>query len=508
MSRLYGKTSLINTMKKVLLLILAACVYSYANAQDSFKRLDSLFNGQFAAGQINGNVLVADHGTVIYKKSFGYADIANKVLNTDHSAFFLASVSKTITSTAVLQLVQKNKISLDSPFKQYFSQFPYPDITVRNLLSHTSGLPRDKEDIFDTLLKVHPQKKFSYHDIIPALQQSPKPLAFKPGDQFSYSNINYNLLALLVEKASNMPFDAYLKKYIFTPAGMTDTYLSNPQVPQKNNVTYRYLYPKHYYPHLKLADSVPTTTDTSYTIFWGQGNVISTTADLLKFDQALYNNKLVNTQILDEAFKPTILNNKQEVVAGGGVSYGLGWYILKIKAHEKIVFHNGYVKGLRSVFIRNLSKNQTVIILDNAQSGANFITASNAISILDNTPQEKLKISVADKYAKILFESGGDVAGSRLIQMQADTAHYRYVAHEMDYIGNELLNDSYTDKALEAFKVNLLLNPTNPEMYNSYGKALNKAGKKQEAILIYKRALALKQDNKDAKDALAKLEDH
>jgi len=497
-------------MKKLLLLILTVVIYSYANAQDTFKRLDSLFNGQFDAGQLNGNVLVADHGQVIYKKSFGYADIPNKVLNTDHSAFFLASVSKTITSTAILQLVQKNKIRLDKPFKKYFAQFPYPDITVRNLLSHTSGLPRDKEDIFDTVLKVQPQKKFSYHDIIPALQQYPKPLAFKPGDKFSYSNINYNLLALLVEKASGMPFDAYLKKYIFIPAGMTETYLSSPQLPQKINVTHRYLYPKHYYPHFKLADSIPDVANiyVNYTIFWGEGNVISTTTDLLKFDQALYNNKLVNSKILDEAFKPTVLNSNQEVIAGGGVSYGLGWYILKIKAPEKIVLHNGFIQGLRSTFIRNLSNNQTVIILDNGQSGSNFITASNAISILDNTPQEKVKISIADKYAKILFEKGADIAASRLVQMQADTAHYRSNAHEMDFIANELLSDLYIDKALEAYKINLLLNPTNPEMYNSYGKALDKAGKKQEAILIYKRSLALKQDNKDAKDALVKLEAH
>lgn len=495
-------------MKKLLFLILTTGVYSYANAQDLSKRLDSLFNGQFTAGQLNGNVLVADHGNVIYKKSFGYADVANKILNTDHSAFFLASVSKTITSTAVLQLVQKKKIKLDEPYKKYFPNFPYGNVTIKNLLAHTSGLPRDMEDVFDTVLKVQPQKKFGYHDIIPALQQYPKPLAFKPGDQFSYSNINYNLLALLVEKTSNLSFDAYLKKYIFIPAGMTDTHLSSPQLLQKNNVTLRYLYPKHYYPHFKLADSIPEFANIykNYTIFWGQGNVISTTTDLLKFDQALYNNKLVNTKILDEAFKPTILNNKKEVVAGGGVSYGLGWFILKVKPSEKIVLHTGSIQGLRSVFIRNLSKQQTVIILDNAQSGTNFITASNAISILDNTPQEKVKISIADKYAKILFESGSDVAASHLIQMQADTVHYRYSAHEMDYIANELLNDSYTDKALEALKVNLLLNPTNPEMYNSYGKALNKTGKKTEAILIYKRAIKLKPNDKDAQEALSKLE--
>ncbi len=311
-----------------------------------------------------------------------------------------------------------------------------------------------------------------------------------------------------MEKVSKMPFDIYLKKHIFDLAGMNDTYLGTQAGFQKTNVTKRYLYPKHYYPNLQQIDSLPEiiNTDTNYTTFWGQGDVISTTSDLFKFDQALYNNKLLNNDMLDEAFKPMILNNKKEVVAGGGVSYGLGWYILKIKPHEKIVFHTGYILGIRTVFFRNLSKKQTVIILDNAESKANFITASNAISILDNTSQEKVKISIADRYAKVLFKSGPDIAASRLIQMQGDTSNYIYAANEMDYIGNELLNAGFTDKALEAFKINLLLNPSLPVIYNSYGNALIKANKKPEAILIYKRAIKLKPDDKEAKEALEKLE--
>ncbi|QTE36919.1 serine hydrolase [Mucilaginibacter gossypii] len=491
-------------MKRLFTLIALACIYNVAAAQGTYKKLDSLFSNQLDAGWLNGNVLIADHGRVIYKNSFGYADIPNKIPNTDKSAFFLASVAKTITSTAVLQLVQKRRVNLDSPYKKYIPEFPYPDITIRNLLSHTSGLPRDKEEIFDTVLKVQPAKKFNFRDIILVLQQYPKPLSFKPGDQFSYSNINYNLLAVLIEKISGMNFDAYLKKYIFGPAEMTGSYLCNPRTAQKADVTKRYSYPKHYYPHLIQADSIPN--DTSYTIFWGQGNVISTTTDLLKFDQALYHNKLVNEQLLDEAFKPAILNNKNEVVAGGGVSYGLGWFILRGKGPDKIVFHTGYIEGLRSVIMRNLSKNQTVIILDNAQSFTNFITASNAISILNNTPQEKVKISIADRYAKILFEKGGDIAVSRLVQMQADTSHFRYGVREMDTIANELLADSYTDKAIEAFKINLILHPGDPEMYTSFGKALNKAGKREEAILMYQRALSLKPDDKTIKDSLTKLE--
>ncbi|WP_439698924.1 serine hydrolase [Mucilaginibacter sp. AW1-7] len=496
-------------MKKTLLmLMLSILASSLAKAQNLRIRLDSLFNKQYAEGRLNGNVLIAEKGKIIYKRSFGYADINRKILNDDQSEFELASVSKTLTATAVLQLMQKNKVGLNDPYKKYFPAFPYPSITIRNLLSHTSGLPRDKENIFDTVLKACPDDKFSYHDILATIEKYHPPLSYIPGEKWTYSNINYNLLALLVEKVTNMPFDKYMKKYVFNPAGMNNTYFkTNPPTPQ-SHITRGYYYPKHYYANLKPVDSVIEFVNDSknYTVFWGQGSLVSTTFDLFKFDQSLYSNKLVNLAILERAFKPVILNDGKEAVAGGGVSYGLGWYVLKTVPSEEIVLHTGYVPGIRTVFFRNVSKNQTVIVFDNTESRANFITGSNALCILNNRKQEVTKISIADRYAKIISKSGPDAAAVSLFIMKADTTNFNYNGGEMDYIGHELLKDGYAEKALEAFKINVLLNPANALGYRSYGEALTKANKKQDAIRMYKKAISLQPDDTNAKVALEKLE--
>ena len=161
-------------------------------------KLDSFFHTLDTYNQINGNVLIAANG-IIYKKSFGFADIENGTPNTDSTAFTLASVSKVFTSAAILQLRDKGKLKLDDHIIKYFPDFPYPDITVRNLLSHTSGLP--DYNLYEDQIKENPNKIFTNQDLLPSLKLWKQPLSFTPGDKWEYSNTNFCLLALLVEKA-------------------------------------------------------------------------------------------------------------------------------------------------------------------------------------------------------------------------------------------------------------------------------------------------------------------
>jgi CubicO group peptidase (beta-lactamase class C family) len=489
-------------MKKILLLLsLQLMNLNFTIAQGLNKKLDSLFTTQNALGLLNGNVLVAENGKILYQKSFGYADLSNHILNNDQSVFLLASVSKTMTTVAVLQLVERRFIKLDDSFKKYFPDFPYADIKIRNLLSHTSGLPRDKENVLDSVLKRDSNLKVSYHNLIPALIKYHVKLNFVPGEKYEYSNVNYNLLAVLVEKISKLPFEAYIRKNIFLPAKMSDTYLNKASINPNKNQTKIHNYPKHYSPLTEII----APADKNYKDFFGQGNIVSSTTDLLKFDQALYGRILLKSNIIKDAYKPTILNDKKDLVAGGGVSYGLGWMILQDTSAGHIVFHTGGVSGIRTVFFRNLTRHQTVIILDNSESGQVFTIGINALNILNKKEQIKARKSAATVYCKTLFISDPDAAMSELISMKADTLHYIYVSKEMDIIGKELLTDNFTSKALEVFKINLILNPKESWVYTSYGKALLQAGKKQEAISIYKNALVVNPNDKEADSALGQL---
>ena len=203
-----------------ILLLLLSCFCSQIAAQTAGEQLDAFFTSPQAG--VNGNVLIAESGKIIYQRSFGWADEKNKLPNSDNSKFDIASITKTFTSTAILQLRDRGKLDLDAPVAKYFPDFPFPEITVRHLLSHTSGLPDNQ--VFEEPAREAPDKTFINADIIAALKKWKRPLPFKPGEGWSYSNPGYSLLALLVEKLSGLRFEDYVRRYIFEPANMNDSY--------------------------------------------------------------------------------------------------------------------------------------------------------------------------------------------------------------------------------------------------------------------------------------------
>src|SRR5580658_6478 len=194
------------------------------NAQTIQERLDSLFNAVKNDNRMHfsGTVLVADHGKIVYKNSAGYADIAKKILNSDTTRFSLASLSKVFTCIAVMQLKDKGKLRLEDKLTKYLPDFPYPDISIRELMSHTSGLP----DFID-LFPPGGATTLTNSDIIPALRNSGKTVGL-PGEKWSYSSPAMGLLVSLVEKLSGLSFSDYLTQNICRPAGMRQTYINSP----------------------------------------------------------------------------------------------------------------------------------------------------------------------------------------------------------------------------------------------------------------------------------------
>ena len=492
------------------LLYLLAGLPPGALAQDSVQRLDSLFSALSSQGILNGNVLVAEKDRVMYKKSFGYADLQQQIPNSDSSVFIIASISKTITSVAILQLIEKRRLKLDEALRTYLPNFPFPTITIRHLLSHTSGLP-DKQVLFDSLLKQQPQKVVTNQDILPALQIFKKPLATQPGQKWQYSNINYNLLALLLEKVTHIPFETYLKTYIFKPSHMNhtglQTALSQQVIP---NRTVNYMYPTHYSPSWAQADTLASSKMWVYNLngLVGQGSIVTTTQDLFNFDQALYKGILLKASTLQQAFTSTKLNSGQPVEIGdpvGRSSYGLGWFILGDTSAGKIVWHNGSVPGGLGIFLRNITHHQTVIVLDNAESFGLYTAGVNALNIFNKKPLTVRKRSLAELYAKALVAKGADYGACQLNSLRGDSTRYYFEPGEMDQIGHELLHTNHIEPALELFKLNTLLKPDAWEVYQSYGTALQQAGKREEAISMYEQSLRMNPKNEQAQKALAQL---
>ena len=486
-------------IKVVLLLILSGLFTHSCFAQTTAERIDSFLAVMEQNQLFNGSVLVAKEGRVIYKRSYGYADRARKELNSDTAHFNLASLSKPFTALAILQLAQKGKIKLEDPFAKYLPGFPYPEITVHHLLTHTSGLPQ--LEIYERpYIEQHPDVLITSEDAYAHLVALKQPLGFPPGDKWAYSNIGYTCLALLVERVSRMPFGEYMRKYIFIPAGMGNTIVRSPKAPN----TPRYTIPAMYTTEYMNVDSVDHTKFYTYYNLGGiagAGNVVSTLEDLLRFDNALYAGILISPTLMDEAFKPVTLNDgKVYHLRGGNRSYGLGWNVIDDPGNDRVVFHDGHIVGIKTLMYRNLSKKITIIYYDNMDSPIPLDIVGTISRILGNRELRKISLakSLTRIYGEALVKGGIDYAMTKFNQLKDDTAHYYVDESEMNALGYDLLYKAdfagHYDLSLEVFKINSLLYHS-ANSYDSYAEALMRSGKKEQAISMYKKSLLLKPDN-------------
>ena len=474
------------------------------------ERLDSFLSVMAQHHMFNGSILVAEKGKLLYTKSFGYADADKKIANSDTCSFNLASMTKPFTCLAVLQLVQKGKAGLEDAVVKYLPDFPYPNVTIRHLLTHTSGVP-NVEKFERPYIDQHPDEIMGNEKIYADLVALKLPQEFQPGDKWSYSNMGYMTLCRLVEKISGMLFGAYLEKYIFTPAGMKHSWLRNPASPN----TPRYIIPRMYMSEYKNVDSLDhRKVYTHYNLGGGQGagNIVSTLQDLFRFDNALSAGKLLSPALLDLAFTPATLNNgKPARVGGASRYYGMGWNVVTDTAGAKTVFHDGHIIGIVTMLYKNIAKGQTIIFYDNMESPAFFQKIGAVARIINNgqTGNFRPTESLARVYGVALVSKGVDYATAKFNELKDDTLHYYVDELEINRLGYDLLASNadfagYRALALEAFKINTLLFHS-ANSYDSYADALREDGQADEAISMYRKSLSMNPANSAGKRNLEKL---
>jgi CubicO group peptidase (beta-lactamase class C family) len=353
-----SKSKMNGSIKLVTALLLAGACHPQPKKESALvpQQLDSLFA---AVPDFSGAVLVAENGRPIYHKAFGYVNYETKVPVDTTSIFELASVSKQFTAMLIMMLKEAGKLDYDDPVDRYLPGIPYPGMTVRNLLQHTSGLPE-----YETLMTEHwdKSKVASNSDILEYLSRYHPPRLFEPGKEYRYNNTGYVLLGSIIEKVSGRDYVALCHDRIFAPLGMTSTDLRTPAqkraianfalghifVPAKN----RYV----------RADSFP---ETNYVFYLGNrrgpGRISSTTSDLLKWDQGLYTDKLVKRETLREAFTASGIPGPYEYDG-----YGFGWMLDHDALGHKIR-HSGDNPGYRTHILRYIDAHKTIIILCNNQ---------------------------------------------------------------------------------------------------------------------------------------------
>ena len=296
-------------------------------------------------GSFNGGMLVAKNGNIVFEEYTGNGHLKRHDAVDSLMPFHIASVSKTFTAMAVLKLWQDGKLNIDDLYSKYFPAFNYPGITVRNLLSHRSGLPNYL--YFMETLGWNKDSLLHNQDIFNSLIARKAELTNigTPNTHFAYCNTNYALLALLVEKVSALKFPDYLQQTFFTPLHMNHSFIFNTLDTSKVNPSYDWrgrIIPLNY------LDGV-----------YGDKNVYTTPRDLLIWDRALTSNLIFTQKTLDEAYAPYSHEK------GGVKNYGLGWRMNIYPNGKKTIYHNGWWHGNNAAFLRLLQDSATVIVVGN-----------------------------------------------------------------------------------------------------------------------------------------------
>lgn len=331
-------------MRKLILCFFLMPLLVSAQWDKKIKAIDSVLNYLYQRQLFNGAILIGDNGKVIYQKTFGIADTSGKPLTTS-SAFNLASVSKQFFAMMAMILKEQGKLNFDDPVQKYLPSFPYSNITIRNLMNHTSGLPEyfDIADRTMTLIDTLDNDK-----ALAMLAEKKPDLLFQPGKKFEYTNTNYTMLASVITKVSGMPCDDFFDKSIVQPLGLKNTYIYNIKMP---------FYPASRVFGFHYEGGKPVSDDLLYLDgIAGDGNIYSSVEDLYKWDQALYTEKLVKKATFNEAITPGKLNN------GSSTDYGFAWQIGK----KGDMSHSGGWVAFSTYIHRYINQKRSFIFLENS----------------------------------------------------------------------------------------------------------------------------------------------
>lgn len=327
-------------------------------AQDRIADIDNIFRPLVSSSSPGCAVLVIQNGKTLFERGYGLADLRDGTTISPQTNFRLASFTKQFTATAIMLLAHDHKLRYDDPLSRFFPDFPAygRDITVRQLLTHTSGLP-DYEDIYEkqfTGIEPNAIPQITDAQVLKLLSQQPSAM-FPPGSKWHYSNSGYAVLAMIVEKVSGTPFQDFLKRRIFDPLGMRGTVAF---VNGKNEVQGRAYGYRRAQNGWEFADQSPTSA------VLGDGGIYSSLRDLARWESALEHHALLSPEEMKPALTPVSAPRGARREDGTPVEYGFGWFLDSYNGRKRI-YHDGETSGFRTTIQRFPEERLAIIILAN-----------------------------------------------------------------------------------------------------------------------------------------------
>lgn len=421
-----------------------------------------------------GVILIAKEGKVIYQNANGYENIEKDILNSIHTKFIIGSLSKSFTSTLIMKLVQNGDLKLEDTIGKYLTELPDSIgniITIHHLVSNTSGL----RNYFE--IPGFTEGEFNYDiqttDFVSAIMNMP--LAFSPGEHYLYSNSGYFLLGLIIEKVTSLSYEEALQKYILKPIKMNETgvYVNSLDIP---NMSQGY--------RLTEEGGYRKQNHVNYSLFTAAGNLYSTAKDILKFDQALYGDNLLDIE-------------RKELLFDANNNYG--WSVDEIllvvdSVTIPVIWYNGQIKGHSSIFGRFKVGSYSIIILSNNGMGFAFKSQllEDLTAVLYQAPiQRKRNLS---------FDLNMAIYQNKLSEF-IPTIRLKNVDYEvnealMEDLAQQLYLAELEEASIKVRELNLEFHPNSFDCLINLAEVYNEFGFLKESLDLYQRALEIQPDNK------------
>lgn len=430
---------------------------------------------------------VVYHRKMIYAKGFGVKDIQTGEEVDERSLFHMASVSKTAVASAVMQLVEAGMIELDAAITDYLPYLTLEDgrhgeVTVRQLLNHTSGMPDEDQYNWD-----NPEyDEGSLERYVRSIRD--RTLIDDPGNRFYYSNIGYELLGDMIAKAAGIPFETYMKEHILNPASMLlSTYL-------KQEIGESQLASPHvlglnagYGPELSRVFPYHRAHGPSSTLYANAVEMCSYMIAHLNLGESITGERILSDRSYEQMW------GKHGVTDYGDWmnDMGLGWFMGDYKGCQ-VVSHMGRDTGFRSNMILLPEKGIGIVVMMNADYIGNKIVCQAILDILLGEDVLYVKRSLAHHLAGVTLRSGVEAAYKDYLQItQCDSIRYLVLEGEFNAIAYTLMRSGHLQEGIRLLELSVLLFPDSSNLYDSLAEMYLRSGERQLALQYYQRSVEL-----------------
>jgi CubicO group peptidase (beta-lactamase class C family) len=484
-------------MKKISITILIMLFFystSFSQPKNDFEisnRIENLL-AEYESLGFSGTVLVELDEKKIISNGYGFRNLELKEKNTPNTIFDIGSLTKQFTASAILKLEIQGKLSTSDRITKYFENVPLDKstITIHDLLRHQSGLQSNLGEDYGPI---------SEADFIDSLMKSQ--LQFQVGSDFSYSNIGYSLLALIIEKVSEQSYEQYLYENLWKPSGMEQTGYSRPVFNtdliaigyDKNNVIWGKPTDKQWNgkaPYLHLL---------------GNGGILSTTEDMFKWHQSLMTENVLSKEAKEKLYHPAVRPNENN-----NAIYAYGWDVSKTKRNTFRVWHNGTNNIFYADLMRFVDEKTTLILMSNKTfRGTDQLTFEIAKIIFEKNyqptipkPDTEGNRKFSQEIIELILNKGLNDALDMYKKRPAQTEVLEYILNRKGYA---LLSENKLDEAIAVFTMNCVANPNSFNAYDSLAEAFMNKGDKKAAIKNYEKSLQLDPTNQNAEEMIKKL---